>query len=150
VKEHLARPDIRDAYILDGFPRTLAQAEALDGFSRVDRVINFDIPDDKVIERLSGRLVCRSCGFNWHRTLNPPARDGICGKCGGEIYTREDDTDRAIAARLDVYRERTLALIEYYRARKLLLDIDAGKRPDEVFAAFKTAIGNFQVGQMRN
>lgn len=146
VKEHLARPDLRDAYILDGFPRTLAQAEALDGFSAVDRVINFDIPDAAVIERLSGRLVCRKCGFNWHRTLNPPARDGVCGKCGGEIYTREDDTDRAIAARLDVYRERTAPLIDYYRARRLLLDIDASARPDEVFEAFKAAIGNSREG----
>ena len=128
VRERLAQSDVKDAYILDGFPRTIAQAEALAGFSNVDRVINFDVPDDVVIERLSGRLVCRKCGFNWHKTFNPPEKDGVCGKCGGEIYTREDDKAESVKKRLDVYREQTAPLIEYYRKKGLLADIDA--RPD--------------------
>jgi adenylate kinase len=128
VRERLAQSDVKDSYILDGFPRTIAQAEALDGFSNVDRVINFDVPDDAVIERLSGRLVCRKCGFNWHKTFNPPQKGGVCDKCGGEIYTREDDRAEAVKKRLTVYREQTAPLIEYYRKKGLLADIDA--RPD--------------------
>jgi adenylate kinase len=128
VRERLTQNDVKDSYILDGFPRTIAQAEALSGFSSVDRVINFDVPDSVVIERLSGRLVCRKCGFNWHKTFNPPEKDGVCGKCGGEIYTREDDRAEAVKKRLDVYREQTAPLIEYYRKKGLLADIDA--RPD--------------------
>ncbi|MDR3356822.1 MAG: adenylate kinase [Spirochaetaceae bacterium] len=125
VRKRLAQDDVKDSYILDGFPRTIAQAEALAGFSVVDRVINFDAPDSVVIERLSGRLVCRKCGFNWHKTFNPPEKDGVCGKCGGEIYTREDDRAEAVKKRLDVYREQTATLIEYYRKQGLLADIDA-------------------------
>jgi adenylate kinase len=125
VRQRLAVDDVKDSYILDGFPRTITQAEALSGFSAVDKVINFDVPDSVVIERLSGRLVCRKCGFNWHKTFNPPEKEGICGKCGGEIYTREDDKTDAIKKRLSVYREQTAPLIEYYRSKGLLTDIDA-------------------------
>jgi adenylate kinase len=128
VRERLAQDDVKTSYILDGFPRTIAQAEALAGFSNVDRVINFEVPDDVVIERLSGRLVCRKCGINWHKTFNPPEKDGVCGKCGGEMYTREDDKAEAVKKRLDVYREQTAPLIGYYRDKGLLADIDA--RPD--------------------
>jgi adenylate kinase len=128
IRQRLAGDDVKDSYILDGFPRTITQAEALSGFSAVDKVINFDVPDSIVVERLSGRLVCRKCGFNWHKTFNPPEKEGICGKCGGEIYTREDDKADAVKKRLSVYREQTAPLIEYYRNKGLLYDIDA--RPD--------------------
>ncbi|MDR2796005.1 MAG: adenylate kinase [Spirochaetaceae bacterium] len=130
IRERLAREDVKDSYILDGFPRTITQAEALAAFSSVDRVINFDVPDSVVIERLSGRLVCRKCGFNWHKTFNPPGKDGVCGKCGGEIYTREDDKAEAVKKRLDVYREQTAPLIEYYRNKGLLTNIDARPNVD--------------------
>jgi adenylate kinase len=128
VRQRLAEDDVENSYILDGFPRTITQAEALSGFSGVDKVINFDVPDGVVVERLSGRLVCRKCGFNWHKTFNPPQKEGICGKCGGTIYTREDDKSDAVKKRLSVYREQTAPLIEYYRSKGLLVDIDA--RPD--------------------
>jgi adenylate kinase len=140
VRERLAKDDVKDSYILDGFPRTLAQAEALSGFSAVDKVINFDVPDNVVIERLSGRLVCRKCGFNWHKTFNPPEKESVCGKCGGEIYIREDDKPEAVKRRLSVYREQTAPLIEYYRAKGLLADIDARPNAEIVVENLKKAL----------
>ncbi|MDR2796391.1 MAG: adenylate kinase [Spirochaetaceae bacterium] len=132
TRERLGQGDVKDSFILDGFPRTIAQAEALAGFSNIDRVINFDVPDSVVIERLSGRLVCRKCGFNWHKTFNPPEKAGVCGKCGGEIYTREDDRAEAVKKRLDIYREQTAPLIGYYREKGLLTDIDARPQVDAI------------------
>jgi adenylate kinase len=141
VKERLAQADAQNGYILDGFPRTIEQAEALATFSRVDRVINFDIPDSGVIERLSGRRVCRKCGFNWHTIFNPPKQEHICDTCGGEVYIRNDDKPEAIAKRLDVYREQTAPLIEFYRKKGILIDIDASPMVDQILVSFKKAVG---------
>ncbi|MDR0689329.1 MAG: adenylate kinase [Spirochaetaceae bacterium] len=145
VKERLAQGDAQKGYILDGFPRTIAQAEALAGFSpqgsAPDRVINFDIPDSAVLERLSGRRVCRNCGTNYHITFNKPAQEAVCDTCGGEVYTRDDDREEAVAKRLEVYREQTAPLIDYYRAKGLLIDVDARPSVDEVVANFKKALG---------
>ncbi|MDR0597920.1 MAG: adenylate kinase [Treponema sp.] len=140
VKERLAREDARGGYILDGFPRTIPQAEALAGFSRVDRAINFDIPDAAVLERLGGRRVCRQCGANYHKTFNPPKNAGVCDACGGEVYTREDDREEAVAQRLEVYRDQTAPLIDYYRGRGLLIDVDARPAVDQVVENFREAI----------
>jgi len=141
VKERLAQDDVQKGYILDGFPRTIPQAQALAEFSAVDKVINFDIPDSGVIERLSGRRVCKKCGFNFHAVLNKPAKEGICDYCGGEIYIREDDKPEAIQKRLEVYRAQTAPLIDYYRQKGLLLDIDAKPMIDEIVINFKKALG---------
>jgi adenylate kinase len=141
VKERLAREDAQNGYILDGFPRTIAQAEALALFSTVNRVVNFDIPDSAVVERLSGRRVCRKCGANYHIVFNKPGRDGVCDTCGGEIYTRDDDREEAVAKRLEVYREQTAPLIDYYRKKGLLINVDARPPVDEVAANFKKALG---------
>lgn len=140
VKERLALPDAQKGYILDGFPRTIQQAEALSAFSPVDKVVNFDIPDAGVIERLSGRRVCRKCGFNWHKTFNPPKQENVCDKCGGEVYTRDDDKPSAITKRLEVYREQTAPLIGFYREKKLLIDIDASPMVDVILENFKKAL----------
>jgi adenylate kinase len=137
VRERLAENDVKDSYILDGFPRTITQAEALAGFSKIKGVINFEVPDNIVIERLAGRLVCQKCGFNWHKLFNPPAKEGICDKCGGKIYTREDDKADAVKKRLTVYREQTAPLIEYYRKKGLLADIDASQNVDIVIGDIK-------------
>ncbi|GMO33997.1 MAG: adenylate kinase [Termitinemataceae bacterium] len=137
VKERLAKSDLKDAYILDGFPRTIAQAEALASFSLVDRVVNFELTDDDVIQRLSGRRVCKKCGFNWHSVFNPPAKADVCDKCSGEVYTRDDDKPESIKNRLEVYREQTAPLIDYYRKKSLLADIDASGSVDTVFENFK-------------
>lgn len=141
VRERLSQADTQKGYILDGFPRTIPQAEALAGFSQVDRVVNFDIPDDAVVERLSGRRVCRNCGANYHILFNKPKKEGICDICGGEIYTREDDKEEAIQKRLAVYREQTAPLIEFYRKKGILVDVDARPQVDEVVGNFKKAMG---------
>jgi adenylate kinase len=140
VKERLAQEDVQKGYILDGFPRTIPQAEALAGFSAVDKVVNFDIPDSAVIARLGGRRVCRSCGYNFHVIFNKPAKEGVCDHCGGEVYTRADDGGDAIQKRLEVYRSQTLPLINYYREKKLLLDIDASPSVEEVVAIFRKTL----------
>ncbi|MDR3301078.1 MAG: adenylate kinase [Spirochaetaceae bacterium] len=141
VRERLAKSDTAAGYILDGFPRTIPQADALEKFSTLDKVVNFDIPDATVLERLTGRRVCRNCGFNWHATFNPPSKAGVCDKCGGEVFIREDDKPEAILKRLDVYRIQTAPLIGYYRAKGILIDIDARPSVEEIFAEFKKAVG---------
>ncbi|MDR0600416.1 MAG: adenylate kinase [Treponema sp.] len=141
VRERLARADAQGGYILDGFPRTIPQAEALAAFSAVDRVVNFDIPDAAVLERLGGRRTCRNCGTNFHILFTRPQREGICDSCGGELYTREDDREGAIQKRLGVYREQTAPLIAFYRTRGLLVDVDARPAVDKVVENFTKALG---------
>ena len=125
VKNRLAEADAKNGYILDGFPRTIPQAEALATFSTVDAAVNFAIPDADVIERLGGRCVCKGCGAPYNTTSAPPKVAGVCDKCGGELYTRDDDKPEAIKHRLDVYREATAPLIDFYKGKNLLVDIDA-------------------------
>ncbi|MDR2745864.1 MAG: adenylate kinase [Treponema sp.] len=141
VKERLAQADVREGYILDGFPRTIPQAEALAGFSSVDRVLNFDIPDAAVLERLGGRRVCRACGHNFHAVFDRPKREGVCDHCGGEVYIRDDDRPEAVQKRLEVYRTQTAPLIDFYRGKGLLTDVDAGPAVDRVVENFKKALG---------
>ncbi|MDR2542723.1 MAG: adenylate kinase [Treponema sp.] len=141
VKERLAQDDVKDGFILDGFPRTIPQAQALETFSTIDKVINFDIPDTGVLERLGGRRVCRKCGFNFHAVFNKPSKDDVCDHCEGEVYIRDDDKPQAVQKRLEVYREQTAPLIDYYRQKGLLLDIDASPMVDEILVSFKKALG---------
>jgi adenylate kinase len=140
VRERLGEADVKDSYILDGFPRTMPQAVALDGFSRIDRVISFDIQADVVIERLAGRLVCRHCGLNWHKTFKAPKKQGICDRCGGELYTRDDDKPEAVKERLVEYRELTVPLIEYYRGNGILIVVDASRDADAIVADMEKAL----------
>ena len=141
VKERLAREDTKKGYILDGFPRTIPQAEALAQFSSVDKVVNFDIPDSSVMERLGGRRVCRKCGHNFHMIFDKPSKDGVCDHCGGEVYTRDDDKNEAIQKRLEVYRAQTAPLIDFYRGKGLLVDVDARPAVDKVVENFKHSLG---------
>jgi len=141
AKERLAQEDARAGYILDGFPRTIAQAEALAGFSAVDKVVNFELPDSVVLERLGGRRVCSSCGFNYHALFNEPKFDGSCDRCGGKVLIRDDDLPEAIQKRLEVYRSQTAPLIDFYRKAGLLVDIDASGPADEVVRNFRSALG---------
>jgi adenylate kinase len=141
VRERLALDDAAPGYILDGFPRTRAQALALADFSRVDKVVNFDIPDSSVVERLGGRRTCRGCGANFHIVFSRPRQEGVCDACGGELYTRDDDSEAAVKKRLEVYREQTAPLIDYYRKQGLLADIDARPNADEVVAIFRKTLG---------
>jgi len=141
VKERLTQADVQKGYILDGFPRTIPQAEALAKFSTVEKVVNFDISDSLILERLGGRRVCRKCGYNFHMIFDKPKAENVCDHCGGEVYTREDDKAEAIKKRLEVYRAQTAPLIDYYRSKGLLVDVDAKPAVDIVVENFKKALG---------
>jgi adenylate kinase len=140
VRERLARPDAAAGWILDGFPRTVAQAEALEAMAAPDAAVNFEVEDADVIARLSGRRVCRGCSRNYHADFMPPRTEGVCDDCGGELYVRDDDRPEAIAKRLAVYRAQTEPLIAHYSAKGLLRGIDAAGAPHEVFEALKAAL----------
>jgi adenylate kinase len=140
VKERLASSDAATGYILDGFPRTIPQADSLAEFERLDRVINFTIDDGIVIQRLSGRRICRSCGAIYHIINLPAAREGICDRCQGELYIRDDDQIESIKNRLDVYKKQTESLINYYREKGLLKNIDASTDPEKMMAEIKAII----------
>jgi len=137
VAERLREPDCRSGFILDGFPRTLAQADELeqmlDGTGlALESALCLQASNDVIIKRLSGRRTCKQCGSLHHLVFNPPARPGICDRCGGELYQREDDREEMIAARLRVYEKQTAPLKEYYRKRGLLNEIDGMGSVEEV------------------
>ena len=139
VRDRLSRPDCANGFLLDGFPRTLAQAEALDETLKslgivLDGVINIAVPRDRLMARLTGRRVCRSCGASYHVLFNPPQVEGKCNSCGGELYQRSDDNEEAVANRLDVYEAQTQPLIEYYAARGLLKNINGDQEIKQVLA----------------
>jgi adenylate kinase len=144
VKERLTQPDVAAGYILDGFPRTIPQAESLAAFSAVDKVVNFDIPDSSVLERLGGRRVCRKCGHNFHAVFDRPKKEDVCDHCGGEVYIRDDDKPEAIQKRLEVYRAQTAPLIDFYWNKGLLVNVDARPAVDAVVENFKKALGTVQ------
>jgi adenylate kinase len=123
LAKRLRKPDCEKGCILDGFPRTSKQAEALDKISKIDLVINLDVPDEIIIQRLSNRLTCKKCGTIYNRLTLKPERDNICDECGGELYQREDDKPEVIQERLNVYRKKTEPLIEYYKKKSLLKDV---------------------------
>jgi len=130
-----------DGFILDGFPRTVAQAEALEQITPVDVVIDIELERDEVIRRLSSRRVCRNCGKIYNLISNPPKVDGKCDACGGELYQRDDDRPEVIENRYDVYTSSTAPLIEFYRSRGLLVEVDGKADPDAIFARIMEIIG---------
>ncbi len=130
VKERLGKKDTERGFILDGFPRTIIQADSLSEITSIDAVINFNIPREEIIRRLSGRRICSQCGAIYHVTDFPPKVEGICDICGGKLYQRDDDKIESIEKRLNVYEKQTLPLIEYYRTKGILYDIDSSVNPD--------------------
>ncbi len=130
VKRRFTGPDVKRGFILDGFPRTITQAEQLKSFCELHKVINFHLSDDVILERLAGRRVCRNCGTNYHVKFMPPRESGKCDKCGGELYIREDDRPEAIKKRLKKYRKESERLIEFYKKEGLLINLDASPHPD--------------------
>jgi len=140
IEARLQRSDCADGFILDGFPRTVVQAEALDralhrfGWS-LHRVGSLNVPDEEVMRRLSGRRTCRDCSTPYHVVLDPPLKQDTCDVCGGSLQQRTDDRESVIAARLEVYARDTAPLLEYYRRRGLLAEIDGRGKHDDVLAA---------------
>ena len=145
VLDRLERADCANGALLDGFPRTLAQAEALDAAlaergNRINLVLDVQVPREDLVARVTGRRLCRSCGASFHLKFAPPAKEGICDKCGGELYQRDDDTEATVGKRLEVYDAQTRPLIEYYRNAGILVGIDGNQSIDGVTAALKAAI----------
>lgn len=137
LKERLDKNDWADAgFILDGFPRTIPQADALSSIVKLDTVINLDISDEEVIARLSGRRICSKCGRSFHIKFMKPQNEGTCDSCSASLITREDDKEEAIKKRLENYAKQTQPLIDYYKAKNLLVDIDARPSTQEILKNF--------------
>ncbi len=146
VDERLGEADAAGGAVLDGFPRTVAQAEALDRLLRargaeIDRVIFFDVARPELLRRLTGRRICRNCGASYHVAFVPPRVAGVCDRCGGELYQRDDDTETAVAKRLDVYATQTAPLLDYYRGRGILGEIRGEGAVADITAAIRKAVG---------
>ena len=139
VRERLVQDDCKNGYLLDGFPRTVAQAEALEGFAKIDAVVDIDVSDEKLVARLSGRRVCLSCGGTYHVSqLNGSM---TCAKCGNELIQRADDKAETVLSRLTVYHAQTEPLIEFYTQRGLLKEIDGAQPMDDCYAAILAVLG---------
>ena len=132
VKERLREDDCNNGFFLDGFPRTIAQAEAMEKFKKVDKAFNFVASDGIIMSRLGGRRTCRECGAVYHVENIPSKVEGVCDRCGGGLYQRSDETSQAIKNRLRVYREKTKPVVDYFRKKGLLADIDANYQFEEV------------------
>ena len=146
VKERLAQEDCKNGFILDGFPRTLPQAECLDQIClelniKLDYVIDIEVSTEDIIERLSGRRVCKSCGASYHISLNKPKVEGVCDTCGGELYTRKDDNKESVAVRIYTYQAQTTPLINYYKNKGILLEINGQQDINDVFKEIVNKLG---------
>jgi adenylate kinase len=139
VKERLQLPDCNQGFLLDGFPRTISQAEALDEImvslgTSIDHVINLHVDRSLLLARLTGRRICRSCGATYHVLFNPPQTELVCDKCSGELYQRSDDTEEKVGTRLDEYLNKTAPLLSYYRNKGNLREVNGEQEIDEVAA----------------
>jgi adenylate kinase len=138
VRDRLAEADCIKGFLLDGFPRTVAQAEALENIlasldKKMDYVINIDVNKDILMERLTGRRICKECGSTYHLVFNPPTQEGTCDRCGGELYQRADDNEETVQNRLDVNIAQTKPLLDFYAAKGYLRNVDGQQHIDVVF-----------------
>jgi len=138
IEERLKVKDCDPGFILDGFPRTIPQAEALQSIltkigKRIDHVINIEVPSEELVRRLAGRRTCKNCGAMFHLLFQPPKKQGICDRCGGLLYQRADDNEETIRTRLKEYENQTAPLIQYYRGKKNLRSIQGMGGPDQIF-----------------
>jgi adenylate kinase len=135
LRKRISKPDCSGGFILDGFPRTIPQAKALEKITSIDVVINLDVPDEIIIDRLSSRLTCKSCGEIFNKRFMKPKIEGICDKCGGQLYTRDDDKPEVIQERLNTYRRQTRPLLDYYKERNLVENVrntEAAVPPEKI------------------
>ena len=137
IKDRLAVSDCKNGFILDGFPRTLAQAEALSELMqnmkiKLDKVISLNVPDSLIVGRITGRRVCSSCGASFHVEFNPSKKDGVCDYCGGELTIRKDDNAETVKSRLEAYHSQTAPLIDFYKKMGVFMELDGTKDVSEV------------------
>ena len=138
IAERLKATDCNSGFILDGFPRTIPQAEALEPIlaklgKKIDHVINIEVDSEELVRRLTGRRTCKNCGAMFHIIFQPPKKEGVCDRCGGTLYQRADDNEEAIRTRLKEYEKQTAPLIQYYRGKKSLRSIAGVGGPDQIF-----------------
>lgn len=148
IRQRLKNKDCDKGFLLDGFPRTLPQAEALDQLLnglgvKLDAVLNIAVDTEDLIRRLTGRRVCRQCGATYHVVFQPPAREGVCDRCGGELYQRTDDNEETVVGRLNVYREQTAPLLKYYQKRGLLREVNGNASIDDVWDEIQGILRSF-------
>ncbi|WP_443661942.1 adenylate kinase [Eshraghiella crossota] len=146
VVDRIKADDCTNGYVLDGFPRTIPQAEALDAAlaainDKVDYAINVEVPDENIINRMSGRRACVACGATYHVVHIPTKVDGVCDKCGAELILRDDDKPETVKNRLNVYHEQTQPLIDYYTAKNVLHEVDGTKAMEDVFSSIVSILG---------
>jgi adenylate kinase len=147
VAERLKEKDCDKGFVLDGFPRTISQAESLEEILKkmglaLDCVLSVQVPHRVIVERLAGRRTCKGCGALYHLTLDPPSKEGVCDRCGGELYQRDDDREETITARLKVYEAQTAPLVNYYRERGMLREIDGVGKVNEIRSRVLQALGD--------
>lgn len=146
VVDRIQQSDCEKGYVLDGFPRTIPQAEALTAAleklgTGIDYAINVEVPDANILNRMGGRRACLGCGATYHVEFNAPKQEGICDTCGAELVLRDDDKPETVQKRLDVYHEQTQPLIDYYTKAGKLAEVDGTKDMDDVFAAIVDLLG---------
>lgn len=147
VRERLSKEDCNQGFLLDGFPRTVAQADALETIlsdlnKQINFVINIDVDKDILMERLTGRRICKSCGSTYHLVFNPPANEGVCDRCGGELYQRADDNEETVQNRLDVNLKQTKPLLDFYETKGYLRNINGQQDIRNVFADLDKLLGS--------
>lgn len=147
VQERLSKEDAHKGFLLDGFPRTVAQADALENIlnnlgKKIDYVINIQVDKEVLMERLTGRRICKNCGATYHLVFNPPSEDGVCDRCGGELYQRADDNEETVQNRLDVNIKQTQPLLDFYQDKGYLVNIDGQRDINEVFSEIDDLIGS--------
>ncbi|MGG0891293.1 adenylate kinase [Cytobacillus horneckiae] len=149
VRERLGKPDCEKGFLLDGFPRTVAQAEALENIlsdlsRRINFVINIDVDQEILMERLTGRRICKSCGSTYHLVFNPPAKEGECDRCGGELYQRADDNEATVKNRLEVNIKQTKPLLDFYEQKGYLRNINGQQEIGKVFTDLDSLLRGLQ------